>query len=168
MKNQVFKIIRIVGTVLAFFNVLMFFAMRPCWSGISFALLDLVVKIAKWLLRLHGVVPLFAEPDVFGDFACGKEAFHHLRTCVTAECPHIRLVAVGHHKPLVRHLPRHFIKTANVIGDLFQSDTGPVFAHFCGYQRVRLSVKTIAFAVLGSELLKGDLGRTCQIGRAHV
>ena len=35
MKNQVFKIIRIVGTVLAFFNVLMFFAMRPCWSGIS-------------------------------------------------------------------------------------------------------------------------------------
>lgn len=35
MKDKVFKIIRIVGTVLAFFNVMMFFAMRPCWSGIS-------------------------------------------------------------------------------------------------------------------------------------
>ena len=35
MKEKVFKIIRIIGTVLAFFNVLMFFAMRPCWSGIS-------------------------------------------------------------------------------------------------------------------------------------
>ncbi len=35
MKNTVFRIIRIVGTILAFFNALMFFAMRPCWSGIS-------------------------------------------------------------------------------------------------------------------------------------
>lgn len=35
MKEKVFKTIRIVGTVLAFFNALMFFAMRPCWSGIS-------------------------------------------------------------------------------------------------------------------------------------
>ena len=35
MKNIVFKVIRIVGTVLAFFNALMFFALRPCWSGIS-------------------------------------------------------------------------------------------------------------------------------------
>ena len=35
MKNVIFKIIRIVGTVLAFFNLLMFYAMRPCWSGIS-------------------------------------------------------------------------------------------------------------------------------------
>ena len=35
MKNIIFKIMRIVGTVLAFFNLLMFFAMRPCWSGIS-------------------------------------------------------------------------------------------------------------------------------------
>lgn len=35
MKNTIFKIIRIVGTILAFFNSLMFFAMRPCWSGIS-------------------------------------------------------------------------------------------------------------------------------------
>lgn len=35
MKNKVFLIIRIVGTILAFFNLLMFFAMRPCWSGIS-------------------------------------------------------------------------------------------------------------------------------------
>ena len=35
MKNKVFLIIRIIGTVLAFFNFLMFFAMRPCWSGIS-------------------------------------------------------------------------------------------------------------------------------------
>ena len=35
MKNVIYKIIRIVGTVLAFFNLLMFYAMRPCWSGIS-------------------------------------------------------------------------------------------------------------------------------------
>lgn len=35
MKQTIFKVIRIVGTVLAFFNALMFFAMRPCWSGIS-------------------------------------------------------------------------------------------------------------------------------------
>ena len=35
MKNIVFKVIRIAGTVLAFFNALMFFALRPCWSGIS-------------------------------------------------------------------------------------------------------------------------------------
>ena len=35
MKNLIFKIIRITGTVLAFFNSLMFYAMRPCWSGIS-------------------------------------------------------------------------------------------------------------------------------------
>lgn len=35
MKDRVFKIIRIVGTVLAFFNLMMFFALRPCWSGIS-------------------------------------------------------------------------------------------------------------------------------------
>ena len=35
MKKTVYLIIRIVGTVLAFFNALMFFAMRPCWSGIS-------------------------------------------------------------------------------------------------------------------------------------
>ena len=35
MKAKVFIIIRIVGTVLAFFNSIMFFAMRPCWSGIS-------------------------------------------------------------------------------------------------------------------------------------
>ena len=34
-KQHVFMIIRIVGTVFAFFNLLMFFAMRPCWSGIS-------------------------------------------------------------------------------------------------------------------------------------
>ena len=35
MKNLVFKIIKIVGTIFAFFNALMFYAMRPCWSGIS-------------------------------------------------------------------------------------------------------------------------------------
>ena len=35
MKEKVFKVMRIVGTVLAFFNLLMFYAMRPCWSGIS-------------------------------------------------------------------------------------------------------------------------------------
>ena len=35
MKQLIYKIIRIVGTVLAFFNLLMFYAMRPCWSGIS-------------------------------------------------------------------------------------------------------------------------------------
>lgn len=34
-KEIVFKVIRYVGTVLAVFNVLMFYAMRPCWSGIS-------------------------------------------------------------------------------------------------------------------------------------
>ena len=35
MKNTIYKIIRIIGSCLAIFNVLMFFAMRPCWSGIS-------------------------------------------------------------------------------------------------------------------------------------
>ena len=35
MKNKIFKIIKILGTAFAFFNVLMFYAMRPCWSGIS-------------------------------------------------------------------------------------------------------------------------------------
>ena len=35
MKFIIYKVIKIVGTVLAFFNLLMFFAMRPCWSGIS-------------------------------------------------------------------------------------------------------------------------------------
>ena len=35
MRNKVFLAIRIVGSVLTVFNLLMFFAMRPCWSGIS-------------------------------------------------------------------------------------------------------------------------------------
>ena len=35
MKFIIYKVIKIVGTVLAFFNLLMFYAMRPCWSGIS-------------------------------------------------------------------------------------------------------------------------------------
>ena len=35
MKNRSFTVIRILGTILSFFNFLMFFAMRPCWSGIS-------------------------------------------------------------------------------------------------------------------------------------
>ena len=35
MKERVFQVIRWAGTVLAFLNALMFFAMRPCWSGIS-------------------------------------------------------------------------------------------------------------------------------------
>lgn len=35
MKNIIFKVIRIAGTILSFFNLLMFYAMRPCWSGIS-------------------------------------------------------------------------------------------------------------------------------------
>lgn len=35
MKKIIFLIIRILGTILSFFNFLMFLAMRPCWSGIS-------------------------------------------------------------------------------------------------------------------------------------
>ena len=35
MRTKIFLGIRIAGTVLAIFNLLMFFAMRPCWSGIS-------------------------------------------------------------------------------------------------------------------------------------
>ena len=35
MKKIVFMVMRIAGTVFAFFNLIMFFAMRPCWSGIS-------------------------------------------------------------------------------------------------------------------------------------
>ena len=35
MKKTAFLVIRIAGTVLSFFNFLMFFALRPCWSGIS-------------------------------------------------------------------------------------------------------------------------------------
>ena len=34
-KEIIFKVIRYLGTVLAAFNAIMFFAMRPCWSGIS-------------------------------------------------------------------------------------------------------------------------------------
>ena len=34
-KEIIFKVIRYVGTVLVIFNLLMFYAMRPCWSGIS-------------------------------------------------------------------------------------------------------------------------------------
>ena len=35
MKKKIFLVIRIVGTVLAVFNLIMFYAMKPCWSGIS-------------------------------------------------------------------------------------------------------------------------------------
>ena len=35
MKQKIFLGIRIAGTLLVIFNLLMFFAMRPCWSGIS-------------------------------------------------------------------------------------------------------------------------------------
>ena len=35
MKEKVFRVIRYVGTALGFFNLLMWFALRPCWSGIS-------------------------------------------------------------------------------------------------------------------------------------
>ncbi len=35
MRKNIFKIIRLVGTLLSIFNSLMFFALRPCWSGIS-------------------------------------------------------------------------------------------------------------------------------------
>ena len=34
-KEIVFKVIRYLGTVLGVFNAIMFFALRPCWSGIS-------------------------------------------------------------------------------------------------------------------------------------
>ena len=34
-KETIFKVIRYAGTVLGVFNLIMFFAMRPCWSGIS-------------------------------------------------------------------------------------------------------------------------------------
>ncbi len=34
-KEIIFKVIRYLGTVLAAFNAVMFFALRPCWSGIS-------------------------------------------------------------------------------------------------------------------------------------
>ena len=35
MKSTIFRIIRILGTIFSFFNVLLFYALRPCWSGIS-------------------------------------------------------------------------------------------------------------------------------------
>ena len=35
MKKTLSLVLRVIGTVFAFFNALMFFAMRPCWSGIS-------------------------------------------------------------------------------------------------------------------------------------
>ena len=35
MKKTILKTIDILGTILTFFNLLMFYAMRPCWSGIS-------------------------------------------------------------------------------------------------------------------------------------
>ena len=34
-KEIIYKVIRYLGTVLVAFNAIMFFAMRPCWSGIS-------------------------------------------------------------------------------------------------------------------------------------
>ena len=34
-KENVFKVIKYFGSILAVFNAIMFFAMRPCWSGIS-------------------------------------------------------------------------------------------------------------------------------------
>lgn len=35
MKDKLFKVIRIVGSAFAAFNLIMFYALRPCWSGIS-------------------------------------------------------------------------------------------------------------------------------------
>lgn len=35
MKNKIFKILNITGIVLSMFNLMMFFSMRCCWSGIS-------------------------------------------------------------------------------------------------------------------------------------
>lgn len=35
MKEKISLVLRIVGTVFSFFNALMWFALRPCWSGIS-------------------------------------------------------------------------------------------------------------------------------------
>ena len=58
MKATVFKGIRIAGTVLAFFNLLMFFAMRPCWSGIS-STLGYKGGTNKFLLYLPLVLCIF-------------------------------------------------------------------------------------------------------------
>ena len=35
MKNKIFKIIKITTLLLSLFNLLMYFSMRCCWSGIS-------------------------------------------------------------------------------------------------------------------------------------
>ena len=71
---------------------------------------------------MDGLVPLLAEPDVVGDVAGGKEAFHHLCARVAAQGPLVGLVAVGLHEPLVRHLPRHLVQAMHVVGDLLQGD----------------------------------------------
>ena len=38
MKEKVLKVLKLVCLVIASFNALMFYSMRPCWSGISKAL----------------------------------------------------------------------------------------------------------------------------------
>ena len=68
MKNTIFKIIRYVGTGFSFFNLLMWFALRPCWSGISSTLgykggantfllhLPLVICIALLVILLADLI----------------------------------------------------------------------------------------------------------------
>ena len=68
-KDIIFKVIRYFGTVLAAFNAIMFFAMRPCWSGISSTLgykgnpanvflyyLPIVICVFLFLLALSDLV----------------------------------------------------------------------------------------------------------------
>ena len=110
-------------------------------------------------LAIHGLVPLLAEPDVVGDVAGGKEALHHLCARVAAQGPLVGLVAVGHHEPLVRHLPRHLVKAAHVVGDLLQGDARPPFAHLGGYQCVRVAVQTVALAYLAPNFWRATLAK---------
>ena len=50
MKNKIFKGLKLTGIVLSMFNLMMFFSMRCCWSGISKTLG--YEKNPSWLL-LH-------------------------------------------------------------------------------------------------------------------
>ena len=87
MKNLIFKIMRIVGTVLSFFNLLMFFALRSCWSGIS-STLGYKGGSNTFLLILPVIVCVFLLLNLFADLIL-KHIFNDKKW------PHILFLTIG-------------------------------------------------------------------------
>ena len=87
MKNLIFKIMRIVGTVLSFFNLLMFFALRPCWSGIS-STLGYKGGSNTFLLILPVIICVFLLLNLFADLIL-KHIFKDKKW------PHILFLSIG-------------------------------------------------------------------------